>query len=122
MRKSEFESVIEEALEQLPDQFKRALNNISITVRWRPSAAELDSGEVGDHGDLFGLYVGVPLPYRGEGYNLVTPDTIYIYQRAHERFARTEQQMIAQARKTLLHEIGHYLGIEEDRLHELGMG
>ncbi len=122
MRKSEFESVIDEALEQLPDQFKRALDNISITVRWSPSTAELDNAEVGDHGDLFGLYVGVPLTHRGEGYNLVPPDTIYIYQRAHERFAHTEQQMIEQARKTLLHEIGHYLGIEEDRLHELGMG
>ena len=122
MRKSEFEGVIEEALEQLPDQFKRALNNISIVVRSRPTGDELDRAGIGDHGDLFGLYVGVPLTERGEGYNLVVPDTIYIYQRAHERHCRTEKQLVAQARKTLLHEIGHYLGIDEDRLHELGMG
>lgn len=124
MQRSEFESVIEEALEQLPNQFKRALNNISIAVRWRPTTDELDQAGIGDDGDgdLFGLYVGVPLTERGQGYNLVAPDTIYIYQRAHERFARTEEQMVEQARKTLLHEIGHYLGIDEDRLHELGMG
>ncbi|MCH8815769.1 MAG: metallopeptidase family protein [Chloroflexi bacterium] len=122
MRKNEFESVIQEALEQLPDQFKRALNNISIVVRWRPTGDELDRAEIGDHGDLFGLYVGVPLTERGEGYNLVVPDTIYIYQRAHEHHCRTEKQLVAQARKTLLHEVGHYLGIDEDRLHELGMG
>jgi predicted Zn-dependent protease with MMP-like domain len=122
VRKSEFEGVIEEALEKLPDQFKRALNNISIAVRWRPTVGELDRAGIGDHGDLFGLYVGVPLTDRGEGYNLVAPDTIYIYQRAHERHCRTEEQLVAQARKTLLHEIGHYLGIDEDRLHELGMG
>ena len=122
MRTIDFESVIEEALEQLPGQFKRALNNISIVVRSRPTGDELDRVDIGDHSDLFGLYVGVPLTERGEGYNLVVPDTIYIYQRAHERHCRTENELVAQARKTLLHEIGHYLGIEEDRLHELGMG
>lgn len=122
MRRSEFENIIAEALDQLPDQFKQALHNIEIRVRWRPSAEELAQADVPRGGDLFGLYVGVPLTQRTQGYNLVLPDAIYIYQSAHERHCRTEVEMIEQARKTLLHEIGHYFGIDEDRMHELGMG
>jgi len=122
VRRSEFEDVIAEALEQLPDRFRQALNNIEIKVRWRPTYDELDRADVHPGGDLFGLYVGVPLTRRGQGYNLVTPDVIYIYQSAHERYCRTQKQMVEQARKTLFHEIGHYFGIDEDRLHELGMG
>lgn len=122
MRRSEFEDVIAEALEQLPEQFQRALHNIEIRVRWRPTIDELGRADVHPGGDLFGLYVGVPLTRRGEGYNMVLPDVIYIYQSAHERHFRTRAAMVKQAKKTLLHEIGHYFGIDEDRLHELGMG
>lgn len=122
MQRTEFENVIAEALDQLPNQFQRALHNIDIKVRWKPTREELEQAEVYPGGDLFGLYVGVPLTRRGEGYNLVLPDVIYIYQAAHERHCRTQEEMVEQARKTLLHEIGHYFGIDEDRLHELGMG
>ena len=66
--------------------------------------------------------MGVPLTKRTHGYSMVAPDLIVIYQRSHERVGRTTKAMVAQARKTLLHEIGHYMGIDEDRLHELGMG
>jgi predicted Zn-dependent protease with MMP-like domain len=53
---------------------------------------------------------------------MVVPDVIIIYQRSHELAFRTREQMIEQARQTLLHEIGHYMGIDEDRLRELGVG
>ena len=122
MRRSEFEDLIAEALDQLPDQFQKALHNIEIRVRWRPSPEELAEAGVHPGGDLFGLYVGVPLTQRGQGYNLVLPDVIYIYQSAHERYCRTDAEVVEQARKTLLHEIGHYFGIDEDRMHDLGMG
>lgn len=122
MRRSEFEDLIAEAFEQLPEQFQRALHNVEIRVRWKPTQQELAQAEVDPRGDLFGLYVGVPLTQRGQGYNMVLPDTIYIYQSAHERYCRTPEDIVEQARKTLLHEIGHYFGIDEDRMHELGMG
>jgi predicted Zn-dependent protease with MMP-like domain len=66
--------------------------------------------------------MGIPLTRRTGGYSMVSPDVIVIYQRSHERYTRNETEMVAQARQTLLHEIGHYLGIDEDRLHELGVG
>lgn len=122
MQRSEFEEVIAEALDQLPEQFQRALHNIDIKVRWSPTREELIQADIEPGHDLFGLYVGVPLTRRSGGYNLVLPDVIYIYQSSHERHCRTPEQMVEQARKTLLHEIGHYFGIDEDRLHELGMG
>jgi predicted Zn-dependent protease with MMP-like domain len=122
MRRRDFERVIVRALEELPPEFQRALENIDIQVRWRPTLGELRRGRVRHGGDLFGLYVGVPRTKRGHHYSLVLPDTIYIYQRAHERYCRTEDEMVEQARKTLLHEIGHYMGIDEDRLRQLGVG
>lgn len=120
MRRKDFERVILRALEELPPEFRDALENVDIQVRWRPSVGELRRGGVRPGGDLFGLYVGIPRTKRSH-YTMVAPDTIYIYQRAHERHCRTEEEMVEQARKTLLHEIGHYLGIDEGRLRELGV-
>ena len=121
MRRSDFEKLVLEALEQLPPQFRDALHNIDIQVRWRPTPAELRRAGV-RRGSLFGLYLGVPLPKRGHGYSMALPDTIVIYQHTHERHYRSEAEIVEQARQTLLHEIGHYLGIDEDRLRELGVG
>lgn len=70
---------------------------------------------------LFGLYHGIPLPARGENYNLVLPDKISIYQESIEAVCDTDDEVREQVRVTVLHEIGHYFGIDDERLHELGM-
>lgn len=121
MRRREFERLVLQALEELPEQFQDALDNIDIQVRWRPSRAELHRAGI-RHGTLFGLYLGIPLPQRGHGYSMTLPDAIVIYQQPHERYCRNEEEIVEQVRQTVLHEIGHYLGIDEDRLHELGIG
>ena len=122
MRRSEFEAVVLKALEELPAPFREALQNIDIQVRWRPTLGELRRSRVRRGHTLFGLYLGVPLTKRSHHHSMTLPDTIVIYQQAHERYCRDEAQMVEQARQTLLHEIGHYMGIEEDRLRELGVG
>lgn len=122
MRRSDFERIVLEALEQLPERFRQALDNLDIQIRWRPTPAELRRAGVPPGQTLFGLYLGVPLPQRGHFYTMTLPDTILIYQLPHERYCRSEAEMVEQVRKTLLHEIGHYLGIDEDRLQELGVG
>ena len=122
MRRREFERIVLEALEELPPRFREALHNVDIQVRWRPTLGELRRTRVRRGGTLFGLYLGVPLPQRSRGYSMTLPDTIVVYQQAHERYCRDENEMREQARKTVLHEIGHYLGIDEDRLRELGVG
>ncbi len=122
MTRAEFERVILEALEELPPRFKQALQNIDIQVRWRPTAHELRRTGMRPGGDLFGVYLGTPLTQRSHFDTMHPPDVIFIYQRAHELHCRTKAQMVKQARKTLLHEIGHYMGIDERRLRQLGAG
>ncbi len=121
MRRGEFERLVLQALEDLPDQFRDALQNIDLQVRYRPTPAELRRAGV-RRGSMFGVYLGVPLPNRGHNYSMALPDTIVIYQHTHERYCRTDAEIVEQVRQTVLHEIGHYLGIDEDRLHELGIG
>ena len=121
MRRSDFERLVLQALEEIPDQFRDALQNIDIQVRWRPTITELRSAGV-RRGSLFGLYLGVPLTKRGHGYSMALPDTIVVYQQTHERHCRSDAEIVEQVRQTVLHEIGHYLGIDEDRLQELGIG
>ncbi len=121
MRRREFERLVLQALEDLPDQFRDALQNIDIQVRYRPTPAELRRAGI-RRGSMFGVYQGVPLPNRGHNYSMALPDTIVIYQHTHERYRRTEAEIVEQVRQTVLHEIGHYLGMDEDRLHELGIG
>ena len=122
MTRKEFQDVCEQALEELPPQFQDAIENLDIHVRWAPTPYERRRARLRPGMELFGLYTGIPLTKRTHGYSMVTPDIITIYQRTHERYCGTEGQMVEQARQTLLHEIGHYLGIDEDRLHELGVG
>jgi predicted Zn-dependent protease with MMP-like domain len=122
MTRAQFQDVVARALDELPDMFANALHNVDIQVRWAPTPHERRRARLRPGAELFGIYMGIPLTRRGRGYSMVMPDVIIIYQRAHERFCRTEDEMVAQARQTLLHEIGHYMGIDEDRLHELGVG
>jgi predicted Zn-dependent protease with MMP-like domain len=121
MQRREFERLVLRALEDLPDKFRDALDNLDVQVRWRPTPAELRRAGV-RRGTLFGVYLGVPLPKRSRWHTMSLPDTIVVYQQPHERYCRTEEAMVEQVRQTVLHEIGHYLGIEEDRLRELGIG
>jgi predicted Zn-dependent protease with MMP-like domain len=121
MLRSDFERLVLRAVEELPDRFRDALQNIDVQVRWRPTPAELRRAGV-RRGSLFGIYLGVPLTKRGRGYSMTLPDTIVIYQHTHERHCRSDAEIVEQVRQTVFHEIGHYLGIDEDRLQELGIG
>jgi predicted Zn-dependent protease with MMP-like domain len=122
MTRREFQEVVARALEELPEQFQDALHNLDIQVRWAPTPDERRRARLRANTDLFGIYMGVPITMRGRGYGMVSPDIIIIYQRSHERVCGSVEAMVKQARRTLLHEIGHYMGIDEDRLHELGIG
>src|SRR5512145_462268 len=105
MTRRDFQQVLQQALEELPPVFQEALENIDIQVRWAPTPHERRRARLRPGHDLFGLYLGIPITRRTHGYSMVLPDTILIYQRAHERHARNEAEMIEQARQTLLHEI-----------------
>jgi predicted Zn-dependent protease with MMP-like domain len=107
----EFESVVDEALEGLPDWVLGVLDNLHVVVEDRPAP---------EQGDVLGLYEGVSLTERAADYWGVLPDRIIVYREPHVEMGLDETELRAEIRKTVLHEIAHHLGIEEDRLEELG--
>jgi predicted Zn-dependent protease with MMP-like domain len=107
-----FEQVVERALASLPDELRRAIDNVQIVV----ADANPDDPE------LFGLYTGIPLTERDSGYAGALPDVIEIYRvPLEDEFGHDPTLLEEEIRATVLHELGHHFGIDDDRLDELGM-
>ncbi|MGH7598752.1 MAG: metallopeptidase family protein [bacterium] len=118
--RQQFEALVLAELEALPEAFQEALENIAIVVEDWPDGATMREFGVRHRGDLFGAYLGTPLPERTADYGNTLPDKICIYQKPLENFCQSEDELREQVHITLLHEIGHYFGLDEDRLAELG--
>lgn len=95
------------------------LDNVEVVIEDWPTEAQLNR-DGSDPTMLFGLYEGIPLTQRGNGYSMVLPDKITIFRRPLERTYRSRHELMRQVRITVVHELGHHLGMEEDRLEELG--
>ncbi len=119
LSRREFVRLVRRAYEQVPPPVRQALRNLDIAVEEWPGQDELGLGW--DKGALFGLYTGVPLPER-EGGGPLLPDRIVIYRQPILRSCSTREEAVREIRTTLLHEVGHYLGMGEDDLHRLGYG
>jgi predicted Zn-dependent protease with MMP-like domain len=117
----EFEQLVAEALDSLPDDLWEAIDNVEVTIVPFPSREQLDRVGV-VNGTLLGLYEGIPLTVRNSGYTFVLPDKITIFQRPIERICSSHEEIVAQVRETVIHEIAHHFGIDDDRLVELGWG
>ena len=115
----EFEQAVTEALTSVPQRFKDVLHNIAITVDDEPTPEQLRTMTHG-HGELLGLYQGIPITQRGTGYAGVMPDVITIFRGPHERVCSTHRELVVQIQKTVLHEIGHYFGFDDAYLHSHG--
>lgn len=115
----EFEALVEEALEQLPEEFREALENVAVMVQEEPSAEDLE--EVGidpddpEADELLGLYQGVPLTERDSFYSAL-PDRVLVFRGPILRSCDSRRQVIREIRETVQHELGHYFGLEEDEL------
>ncbi|RSX56177.1 Zn-dependent protease [Bifidobacterium dolichotidis] len=120
MTEDEFANTVHEALELVPDKFRKAMQNIAITVADEPSPQQLAESNCTPRGELLGLYQGIPLPERTTGYAGVMPDVITIFKGPHERVCRTHDQMVHQIEITVLHELGHYFGFDDEYLHSHG--
>lgn len=118
MTPEEFHRAVEEALGGLPPEFASRLENVAVVVRDEASEEDLREAGLDGHEELFGLYVGIPLTDR-LSYNMALPDRILIFQGPHERHFRDEE-LVTEIGRTVVHEIAHYFGIDDDRLHELG--
>jgi predicted Zn-dependent protease with MMP-like domain len=117
MNTAEFETVVRETIEALPDWVRQALQNIDVLVVDAPSAET-----EGEHGDLLGLYVGRPLTERGAIDSDELPDIIYIYRLPHLALGYPRDELRDEIARTVIHEIAHYFGIDDYRLDEMGWG
>lgn len=104
-----FEAMVREALDGLPTELGELMSNVAVTV-------EHDDGPPG----LLGLYRGIPLTRRTTGYAGVLPDRITIYRRAICSVCDSDEQVVEQVRRTVVHEVAHHFGIADTRLRELG--
>ena len=114
-----FEHLVAEVLAELPGPFRDRLSNVAVMVADWPEPGEarsVCSHQHGDDDDLLGLYHGIPFGDRGTDYHLALPDRITIYRRPILDLCRTEQEVRAEIRDTVLHEIGHYFGLSDDEL------
>jgi predicted Zn-dependent protease with MMP-like domain len=114
---SRFEELVADALDELPPELADALDNVVVVVEEWPTAEQLGART----GTLLGLYQGVPLTRRGPiSYAGAVPDRIFVFRGPLCALARDEADLVAQVRVTVLHEIGHYFGLDDARLRELG--
>ncbi len=120
MRRSRFRRLVERALDEIPDELAARMDNVVVLLRNQPTRDELDSVGLGPRQTLLGLYVGRPLTNRG-WYGETLPDRIMIYQQPIERLCSSEQEIVEQVRETVLHEVAHHFGIDDERLDEIGI-
>ena len=113
-----FEALVERSLKRLPKKFMDVLENISIEVVDWPDQEILDDLGIED-GMLFGLYQGVPLTQREWNYGNVLPDRISIYQGPILREARSDEEIEEIVLDTVMHEIGHYFGFDDEALYQM---
>ena len=119
MRRKEFEALVERALRRLPRPFKERLANIAVVVEdWADDATLAELG-IEPPDTLYGLYRGVNLTARDTSYGNVLPDTITIYQGPIEEDAEDEEEMAEIVRDTVIHEVGHYFGLDDGTMEQI---
>lgn len=121
-RNRRFTNIVRRAVSTLPVDVQRMLDNVAIVVQDEPGPEHLSDTEQNlEHEELFGLYQGIPRSERDSGYSMVTPDQITIFAGPLERACSDQAELIEQVRITLLHELGHHLGFDEDGLDAIGL-
>ena len=123
MRLRRFEELIRRAVDEIPDEFLAIMEqgNVDIQARRRPTKRQLRDAGLGPDETLLGLYEGVPLTDRG-GFDPALPDVITIFQHPIEEICETEEEVVAQVRTTVVHEVAHYFGITDVELEAWGLG
>jgi predicted Zn-dependent protease with MMP-like domain len=118
----EFGELVEKAMAELPEQFANFVAEVPIEVAPRPTPQQEQSVGLEKGHLLLGLYHGRARTLRSVEDEGVLPDVIYLFQQNIEEICQTRRQLVAQVRKTLLHEIGHHFGMDEEDLDKLGYG
>lgn len=115
----DFEKIVSQALDELPDKYISNLNNVVIVYADEPTPEQRIELKLHCNETLYGLYQGIPLTKRGMGYNLVLPDKITIFKKPLIGGSRDLNELRANTKHTLWHEIAHHFGLDHKRIHSL---
>ncbi len=125
MTDEEFEAAVQDAIDSVPEEFLDGLENVVFLVEDEPSRelmADQVDGLYSEEGDLLGVYEGLSLLERADGYGFLGdyPDSITIFKGPHERLEGGREVVLEEVRRTVVHEIGHYFGMDERQIDEMG--
>lgn len=116
MKARDFDACVREAIDSLPERFRGYMDNLLITVQDEPDPELLEETE---SESLLGIYLGVPLTERSLDTAYQMPDQIILFQGPLEDFCETEEQLVEEIRITVVHEIGHFFGLNEEEIVEI---
>ncbi|HEV8227840.1 MAG TPA: metallopeptidase family protein [Methylomirabilota bacterium] len=122
MTHTEFEALVERALRRLPRQFKDRITNVAVVVEDWADEETLEELGIEPPDTLYGLYRGTDLTRRDSSYGNVLPDTIHIYQGPIEEDCADPDEMAELVLDTVIHEIGHYFGLDDDTMEGIEQG
>ena len=120
MDRKAFEKLLSEAIDELPEEFRTKLQNVAVIVEDYPSEELKTQMGMSEDDTLFGLYEGVPLTQRGYFDQPLYPDRILIFQKALEDECESPHELKEELKTTLVHEVAHFFGMDDDYLEELG--
>ena len=116
MDRAYFESLVARAVESLPEELLEEMENVDIQVSDYPTGDQKRALRGRENEMLLGLYEGIPLTVRGNHYGFVVPDRITIFKKNIERICHSDQEIVDEVRRVVIHEIAHHFGIDDDRL------
>jgi len=122
MTRKEFEEIVLLALKGLPKTIRERMENIDVVVEDQASSDLLEEMEIESPLHLLGLYQGIPIHQRGFYYGNVLPDKITLFQHPIESICKTREEIEEKVREVVIHEVGHYFGLDDERLAELEGG
>jgi predicted Zn-dependent protease with MMP-like domain len=115
----QFDALITRAMDELPQEYIEGLENVAIVMADEPTEEQKVKMKLRENTILLGLYEGIPLTQRGNGYTFVLPDKITLFKHSILRVVRTEEQLFEQIKRTLWHEIAHYYGLSHAHMEKL---
>jgi predicted Zn-dependent protease with MMP-like domain len=115
----EFDALITRAMDELPQEYIRGLENVAIVYDDTPTEEQKIKMKLDQNHLLLGLYEGIPLTHRGAGYTFVLPDKITLFKNSILAVVQSETQLFEQIKRTLWHEMAHYYGLSHERMDTL---
>lgn len=119
MERSEFEKLVRQALQQLPEKIRQQMDNVDLIVEETMTNNQLAYSAIEDGKSLLGLYEGIPLTERDD-YGMVLPDKISIFQDSIEAVCTTNEEIVQEVLDTVIHEVAHHFGINDEALDNMG--